>query len=66
MFFLLAQKYFFGNSGLQDIHLDIDIQNICGLEADIKIYTLIIYLVSHFVKWLPLKSLKYFVFDYCV
>ena len=27
----------FVTSGLQNIHLDIDIQNICGLEADIKI-----------------------------
>ena len=27
----------FVTSGLQNIHLDIDIQNICGLIADIKI-----------------------------
>ena len=27
----------FVTSGLQNIQLDIDIQNICGLEADIKI-----------------------------
>ena len=27
----------FVTSGLQNIHVDIDIQNICGLEADIKI-----------------------------
>ena len=26
----------FVSSGLQNIHLDIDIQHICGLEADIK------------------------------
>ena len=30
-------KFFCFVSGLQNIHLDIDIQNICGLEADIKI-----------------------------
>ena len=27
----------FVTSGLQNLHVDIDIQNICGLEADIKI-----------------------------
>ena len=31
-------KFFcFVTSGLQNIHLDIEIHNICGLEADIKI-----------------------------
>ena len=29
--------FYFVISGLQNIHSDIDIQNICGLEADIKI-----------------------------
>ena len=48
--FFLISKYFFATSDLQNIHLDIDIQNICELEADIKLYTLIIYLVGHFVK----------------
>ena len=42
----------FVTSGLQNIHVDIDIENICGLESD-----------SHFVKWLPLKSLKCSVLD---
>ena len=40
MGFLLAQKYLFVTSGLQNIHLDIDIQNICGLQTDIKVKTL--------------------------
>ena len=56
--FLKLEIVSFVTSGFQNIHVDIDIQNICGLEADIKIETLIIYLVSHFVKWLLLKSLK--------
>ena len=33
------KTFCFVTSGLQNIQLDLDIQNICGLEADIKIYT---------------------------
>ena len=33
----VKQIFYFVTSGLQNIYLDIDIQNICGLEAGIKI-----------------------------
>ena len=35
--FFHLKIFCFVTSGLQNIYLDIDIQNICGLEADIKI-----------------------------
>ena len=35
--FCRLKRFCFFISGLQNIHVDIDIQNICGLEADIKI-----------------------------
>ena len=64
-------KCFFGHlkifsfvaSGLQNIHLDIDIYNICGLEADIKIIDSYHIFGQPFLKWLPLKSLKCSVLD---
>ena len=36
-FFSLLKIFCFVTSGPQNIYLDIDIQNICGLEAGIKI-----------------------------
>ena len=36
-FFCLLKIFCIVISGLQNIYLDIDIQNICGLEAGIKI-----------------------------
>ena len=32
-----VSKMYFTGFGLQNIHLDIDIQNVCGLQADIKL-----------------------------
>ena len=37
VFFWSPKNILFVTSGLQNIHVDIDIQNICGLEADITI-----------------------------
>ena len=33
----VVSEIFFATSVLQNIHLDIDIQNIWGLEADVKL-----------------------------
>ena len=62
IFFGRLKIFCFVTSGLQNIHVDIDIQNICGLEADITIRDTY-HIFGHFVKWLPLKSLKCSVLD---
>ena len=48
----------FVTSGLQNIHLDIDIQTICGLEADIKIIDTYHILGQPFCKMAAIKVIK--------
>ena len=51
---------YFVNSGLQNIHLDIDIQNYCGLEADIKIIDTYHIFGQPFCKMAAIKVIKMF------
>ena len=53
----------FVTSGLQNIQLDIDIQNVCGLDADIKIIDSYHIFGQPFCKILALKSIKCSVLD---
>ena len=48
----------FFTSGLQNIQLDIDIPNICGLEADIKIIDTYHILGQPFCKMAAIKVIK--------
>ena len=48
----------FVTSGLQNIQLDIDIQNICGLEADIKIIDTYHIFGQLFCKMAAIKGIK--------
>ena len=48
----------FVTSGLQNIQLDIDIQNICGLEADIKIIDTYHIFGQPFCKTAAIKVIK--------
>ena len=57
-FFYRLKIFCFIKSGLQNIHLDIDIQTICELEADIKITDTFHIFGQPFRKMAPIKVIK--------
>ena len=57
-FFCLLKIFCFVTSGLQNICLDIDIQNICGLEAGIKIIETYHIFGQPFCKIAAIKVIK--------
>ena len=57
-FFLSLKNIFFVTSGLQNIYLDIDIQNICRLEAGIKIIDTYHVFGQPFCKIAAIKVIK--------
>ena len=57
-FFCLLKIFCFVPSGLQNIYLDIDIQNICGLEAGIKIIETYHIFGQPFCKIAAIKVIK--------
>ena len=54
----LKKFCFLTSSGFQNIQLDIDIQNICGLEADIKIIDSYHRFGQPFCKMVAIKVIK--------
>ena len=58
IFFDRLTIFCFVTSGFQNIHVDIDIQNICGLEADIKIRDTYHIFGQSFCKMAALKVIK--------
>ena len=58
IFFCSLKIVCFATIGLQNIHVDIDIQNICGLEADIKIRDTYHILGQPFCKMAATKVIK--------
>ena len=54
----LKFKIFCFVSGLQNVHLDMDIQNICGLEADLKIIDTYHIFGKPFCKMAAIKVIK--------
>ena len=57
-FFCLLKIFCFATSGLQNIYLNIDIQNICGLEAGRKIIDTYHLFGQPFCKIAAIKVIK--------
>ena len=58
IFFDRLKIFCFVTSGLQNIHVDIDIKNICGLEADITIRDTYPIIGQPFCKMAATKVIK--------
>ena len=60
VFFCSLKMVCFVTSGLQNMHVDMDIQNICGLEVDIKIKDTYHIFGQPFCKMAATKVIKMF------